>query len=212
LSKSKKGQAEGKVSKDQRRKPSRKKKVLKEIEKGAAEAEEEVVKVEREIKKEAELVEKAVKGKIERPKEPSRPSGMVPRAMVVARHGTGTVKRRGRGFSLGELLRVGLAARLATKWGVRIDYRRRSVLDGNVSSLKAWRAPARIEARVEGEGKNLEEELEKAGREVEKEAVAVEKEVVKVAKEVKKEAKKVERVVKKKVEKSKGRPKKQKAS
>ena len=130
--------------------------------------------------------------------------------MVAARHGTGTVTRVGRGFSLGELSEGGLTPALAAKWGVRIDSRRRSVLGGNIGALRTWHATG-TRATIEREMKGMEEELEKVGGELEKEAAAAEREVVKAAKEVKKEAKKAEKAVKEKVEKPKARPKKKKS-
>lgn len=170
------------------------------------EVKEEVKKLEKATVKEAKKAEKAVEHRLGRPMvRPSRPTGRVPQAMVTARHGSGMITRSGRGFSLGELAGVGLAPGLAAEWGVRIDARRRSVLDGNVASLKTWHATAGTRERVEHEAKKAEQELAKVGKEVEKEAVAVEKEVVKAAK---KEVKRAEKAVKEKAEKPKARPKK----
>jgi len=137
-----------------------------------------------------------------------KPSGRVPEAMVAARHGTGMVTRAGRGFSTGELSGAGLDPRLAARWGARIDLRRRSVLDGNVGSLKAWHSQAGAKPRVAGEVRKIEEEVEKAGREVKREAAAAKKEAARVEKAVKKEVKRAEKAVKEKVEKPKARPKK----
>lgn len=138
---------------------------------------------------------------------PKRPSGRVPEAMVSSRHGTEMVTRPGRGFSFGEISGAGLAPRLATNWGVRIDARRRSVLDGNVDSLKGWASHAATTKKVEGRVKKVEEELVKVEKEVEKEAVEVKKEVAKVEKTVKKEAAKAEKAVKK-AAKPRAKPKK----
>lgn len=175
---------------------------------------EEVAKAEEKVRRGAAKLEKEVKegtkGSSERrPRQVlTRPPGKAPEAVVVARHEAGTVTRMGRGFSLGELSGVGLAPRTATVWGVRVDHRRRSVLEGNVSSLKTWHAHHGTAAKVGTEAKKLGEVLEKAGREVEKEAATLEKEAIIVGKKVKKEAKKAEEAVKEKVEKPKARPKK----
>jgi ribosomal protein L13E len=84
---------------------------------------------------------KAKKAEVpEAPKE-TRPTGRVPAAMVSARHEGGMVNRGAKGFSLGEMSRAGLPPRLAAKWGVPSDIRRRSVLDENVRSLGKWYTP-----------------------------------------------------------------------
>jgi ribosomal protein L13E len=67
-----------------------------------------------------------------------KPAGRVPAAMVVARHGTETVEREGRGFSQRELSGAELPLILAARWRVPVDLRRRSVLRANVSALKKW--------------------------------------------------------------------------
>ena len=139
--------------------------------------------------------------------KPTRPAGKVPEAAVIARHGQGEVTRRGRGFSMGELSGAAMSPHLASGWGVRLDVRRRSVLQGNVDALKAWGAHAGVEKRVEGEVKKLEEDVVKAAREVKKQAVKVEKEAAKVEKEVEAEAVKAEKAVRRKA-KPKARPKK----
>jgi hypothetical protein len=53
------------------------------------------------------------------------------------------VARPAKGFSLGELSRAGFPAARATPWGVRLDSRRRSVLEPNTQALKDWFAPPR---------------------------------------------------------------------
>ena len=130
--------------------------------------------------------------------KPARPTGKTPEAMVTSRHGTGVVTRLGKGFSMGELAGAGLANHQASDWGLRLDFRRRSVIDSNVASLKNWGAvpgaPARIESRV----KEAEEEIEKVGREVKEEAVKVEKEAKKVERKVKEEAVRAEKAVRRK--------------
>ncbi len=139
---------------------------------------------------------------------PSRPSGKAPEAVVSARHKTEMVTRPGRGFSLGELSSAGLAPNLASKWGIRVDVRRRSVLHGNVSALRGWGSqPPRLK-KPEGRVKKVEEELVKVEKEVEKEAEELKEEVVKVEKATKKQAARAEKAVKAKVEKQKAKPKK----
>jgi ribosomal protein L13E len=138
---------------------------------------------------------------------PTRPTGKVPEATVVSRHGTGTITRLGRGFSDGELTTAGLEPRLASRWGLILDPRRRSVIQGNVESLSAWSSHSISKTRGAGRVQKVEEEVEKVGREVEKEAVKVEKVVVKVAKEVKEEAAKEEKAVRKRVAKPKAKKK-----
>ena len=163
------------------------------------EAEKEVEKVAKEVKQEAKKLEKTVKGVKHARTAAPRPAGKVPEPMVISRHGTGTIPRRGKGFSLGELSGAGIAPRTASSWGARIDVRRRSVLEGNVSSLKAWRSHASAATVVRRETKALESEVAGVEKEVEVAAEVVEEEVAKVEKAVKKEAKKAETKVKEKV-------------
>jgi large subunit ribosomal protein L13e len=157
---------------------------------------------------------------------PKRPAGKAPEAMVSSRNGTDMIVRLGKGFSMGELDSAGLPPRLASKWGLRLDSRRRSVLQGNVDSLKGWGSHAGLEKRAVGAAVKIEEELEKVEEEVkeevvkaekevkkeavkvEKEAVKVEKEAVKVEKGARKEAGKAEKAVKAKLEKPKAKKKK----
>jgi ribosomal protein L13E len=134
---------------------------------------------------------------------PVRPKGRTPEATVVSRHGTGIIIRLGRGFSNGELTSAGLEPRLASRWGLVLDPRRRSVIQGNVDSLSAWRSHGVSKTRGAGRVQKAEEEVEKIGREVEKEALKVERGVVKVAKEVKEEAVKEERAVRRRAAKPK---------
>ena len=141
----------------------------------------------------------------------ARPTGKAPEAVVSTRHGSGVITRLGRGFSMGELSSAGLSPRLASQWGLRTDHRRRTVIQGNVASLKGWGSPVSLKKKAEGRAKKVEEELEKVGREVEKEAVKAEKEIVKVEKEVKEEAVKAEKAVRRRT-KAKAKPKKQKKS
>jgi len=129
---------------------------------------------------------------------PVKPTGKAPEAMITSRHGTGVVTRLGRGFSMAELAGAGLPRTLALKWGLRLDLRRRSVVENNVSSLKSWTSHPRVERRTEGVAREVEEEIEKVGKEVKKGAVKVEKEAKKVEREAKEEAVKAEKVVKRK--------------
>jgi large subunit ribosomal protein L13e len=140
-------------------------------------------------------------------KTPAKPTGKVPRALVVGRHGTGVVQRPGKGFSLGELSGVGLQSSLAAEWGLRVDGRRRSVHEGNVNLLKTWKPQAppakKAQKRVEPV-----EKLVKIERMVEEEAKEVKQKVSKAGKGAKKGAAKTEKVVKKKAAKPKAKPKK----
>ena len=141
---------------------------------------------------------------------PRRPSGRIPEAFVFSRRGTDMVNRSGRGFSRGELSGAGLAPRLATDWGVRTDVRRRSVLEGNVESLKTWTASQEPVRKAEGRVKKIEEELVRVEREVKKEGIEAKAETVKVAREVRREATKAEKAVKAKVGKPRAKQKKKK--
>ncbi|HKT22520.1 MAG TPA: ribosomal protein L13e, partial [Nitrososphaerales archaeon] len=144
--------------------------------------------------------EKAAGGTGARRARPARPSGRAPEAMVMSRHGSEMISRHGRGFSLGELGGAGIAPNLAARWGVMVDPRRRSVIEGNVSSLKGWHSHATSGA-AKRELKAAEAEIEGAVEEIEKGAEAVVKEAAKAEKAVKKEAKRAGGAVKEKVEK-----------
>jgi ribosomal protein L13E len=147
--------------------------------------------------KEAVVVEEAPAQKVQE----VRPKGVIPKALVAARHEGEMISRLGRGFSLGELGASQLPFRLARRWGLSLDLRRRTVLDGNVALIKGWWSGPK-QAKREGEVKKLEGELAK----VEK---AVEKEVKKEAAKAKKEVRKVEKEVVEEVEKPlKKRPRK----
>jgi large subunit ribosomal protein L13e len=132
-----------------------------------------------------------------------RPAGKAPQAMVSARHGTGVVIREGRGFSVGELSDAGLSPQLASRWGLKLDYRRRTVIRGNVDSLRSWGSHATLGKKGQRRTKKVEEELEKVGREVEREAVKAEKEIVKAEKEVREEVVKAEKAVRRRTRKAK---------
>ncbi len=175
------------------------------------EAEVEVEKAARAVKHEVKRVEKAAKGARTPKVALARPTGRVPEATVTARHETGTITRPGRGFSLGELSGAGMAPRLAARWGVKVDPKRRSVLQGNISSLSGWRSHASAGAAVKKEAKMAEVRVEEAAKGAEVAVEVVEREAVQAEKAVKKEAKKAEAAVKRKVEK-KPRPKKKESS
>lgn len=141
----------------------------------------------------------------------SRPTGRVPVATVVARHGIGKVTRLGKGFSLGELAEANIVPRMAWKWGARLDGRRRSVIQTNVTSLKDWGSHAVKGERPALEIKKVEEEVVKVEKKVKKGAAEVKKEIVKIEAKAKKETTKAARKVKKKTQKpSKARRKKKK--
>jgi len=138
---------------------------------------------------------------------PRRPVGKPLVAMVSSRNGTEMVEREGRGFSLGELQKAGWEPRLARDWGYRIDSRRRSVLDSNVSALATKSGAMAAPKKREGE---IREDIERVEKAIEKEAEELKEEVVKVEKAAKKEVAKAEKVVKAKVEKPKPKPKSKK--
>ena len=142
---------------------------------------------------------------------PKRPSGRVPEAMVSSGNGAEMVTRTGRGFSISELSSAGLASRLASGWGIRIDVRRRSALGGNIESLKAWGRHQEVEKKPEGRVRKVEEKLVTIEREVKKEGAEVKAGAVKVEREVRREAAKAEKAVKAKVKKPKAKRKKKAA-
>jgi len=58
---------------------------------------------------------------------------------IVVKYVLGTFKtRRGRGFSEAELKETGISTTEAKRLSIRIDPRRRTKLDENVKTLKAW--------------------------------------------------------------------------
>ena len=82
---------------------------------------------------------RSVQEKAAAPKEVrGRPVRSPPEAMVTARHGSGMVERHAKGFSRREVQGAGLSPRLVAKWGVKLDARRRSALEGNVAMLRQW--------------------------------------------------------------------------
>ncbi|MDV3244744.1 MAG: hypothetical protein LYZ66_06195 [Nitrososphaerales archaeon] len=88
----------------------------------------------RTAKKEAEE-EKPAPAKKERI---PRPKGLKPQATVISRRGRSMVERQGKGFSIRELQGADFPLVYARRWNLKLDARRRSVLEGNVRSLKKW--------------------------------------------------------------------------
>jgi large subunit ribosomal protein L13e len=162
----------------------------------AAKARKAVKEVEMEAEKAARAVEKEVVRAEKAPErsrpraEAPRPPGRVPAATVTARHGTGTIQRQGKGFSVGELAGAGMTPRQAAKWGARVDRRRRSVLDGNVAALKGWRSHAGGAPSVRKEAQAVERKAEEVVRGVEEGAEALVRETVRAERAVKRRAKK----------------------
>jgi ribosomal protein L13E len=179
------------LSSEQRK--TRKAKVVEQKAEGALKgAGKEAGKAVRAVRQEVRRAEEAARGtRAPRPAQP-RPAGRVPEAMVMSRHGTGMISRHGRGFSLGELAGAGLSPGLAARWGVMVDSRRRSVLEGNVSSLRGWSTRAASGA-LRKEAGAAEAKVEEVAEEIEKGAEAV---VRGAEKAVRKEAKRAEGAVK----------------
>lgn len=124
-----------------------------------------------------------------------KPAVAPPSALVQVKHDGVMMERRAAGYSLGEAAQAGLDVKLARRWGLRVDDRRRSVLGGNVSSLKKWAAQSKktTEGKVEGEVRKIEKAVEKEVHKAEKEVKKVEREVVrKVEAPIKKRSKKKE--------------------
>ena len=128
-----------------------------------------------------------------------KPAASPPVAMVLSRHGSGMHSRVARGFSLGEVSAVGMSTGDARGWGLLVDERRRTVLDGNVSAIKEWSSKAQ-KAEPKKVAK-LEKEVEKVEAEVKKEVKEVEEEVVRAEKKVRKKAGRAAKVAEKVVEK-----------
>jgi ribosomal protein L13E len=137
-----------------------------------------------------------------------RPSGRAPTPTVLARHGIGMVIRTGKGFSNGELSEANIVSRLASEWGVRLDGRRRSVLESNVASLKSWGSHVPKAERPTGEVKRAQEELVKVEKKVKKDAAEAKKEVAKIEAKVKREPTRAKKKAKKAERPKKTRPKK----
>ena len=122
-----------------------------------------------------------------------KPAGAPPFAVVEARHGRRLMHRQARGYSMGEVAQACLDFGLARKWGLLVDDRRRSVLEGNTASLRKWSPLSKKKTveRVEGEARKIEKAVGKEVRKAEKELEKVEKEIVeKVEAPIKKRSKK----------------------
>ncbi len=85
-----------------------------------------------EVKAEAVMTER------ERPHHLFRPTVSIPHPRVSARHDGSSKERNARGYSLGELSAADVQPWVARRWSVPVDTRRRSILTGNVQSLKSW--------------------------------------------------------------------------
>lgn len=184
-------------------KGGRAKAASKKVEGAAKSAGKEAAKVEKAIKKEV----KAVRTKQAKHVVP-RPTGRAPVAMVTTRHGTDMVERPGKGFSHGEIAGAGIDGRLAARWGVSLDQRRRSVLDGNVSSLKQWNARPSAGAAAKRDLREVEEKVEEVAKEIEEDVEIIEQEVKRAGSAAKKDVKRAEGAVREKVEKPRARKKK----
>ncbi|MDG6902520.1 MAG: ribosomal protein L13e [Nitrososphaerota archaeon] len=180
---------------------SKRKDAEKKAEGALKEAEEEVVKAAKSVKREVKKVEKSAKGAGSKGPASVKPKGKAPEPAVLTRHETWMIARRGKGFSLGELAGAGITPRAALRWGVSVDHRRRSVIEGNVSALKHWNSRPSV-------AKSAETKTVELAEEVEGEAAAIVKEAEKAEKALKKESKKAATAVKEKVEKPKARQKK----
>jgi ribosomal protein L13E len=149
--------------------------------------------VEEEVEKEVKKVERAVDRSAERPKAKAAGQvGRAPFATVLARHRGGTISRHGRGFSFGELSSAGLSAATAARWGARVDYRRGSVVEGNVSALKVWASSQGAAAKAERKPGGQREQAGQATKDPESSAKKEAKSVGRVAKPARKTRRKPE--------------------
>jgi ribosomal protein L13E len=153
------------------------------------------------------------RARLNKPDALGRPSSPIPGPTVESRHEHEMISRDAKGYSFGELSGAGVPLRVASRWGVPVDIRRRSVLGANITALKAWFGTAKPRKK-QSEARKVEKEIvkvaEEAAAEVEKEVKAVEKAVVKAEKKVKRAgtaAKKEE----KKIAKKAGKPRKKRA-
>ena len=83
--------------------------------------------------------EQAAPARVEAPK----PKGPPPHAVVSSRHEGAMMEREARGFSSGELGGAGFNVHEASKLGLALDVRRRTILEKNVEALKSWFTPPR---------------------------------------------------------------------
>lgn len=85
-----------------------------------------------------EVKAEAVTQKKERPQHLFTPTASIPHPRVSVRHDGSSMERDARGYSLGELSAASVQPWVAKRWSVPVDARRRSVVTGNVQSLKSW--------------------------------------------------------------------------
>jgi ribosomal protein L13E len=78
-----------------------------------------------------------------KPVEVAKPKGQAPLAVVNIRHEGMMKQRQARGFSNGELSGAGFSIHEASRLGLAMDIRRRTVLEQNVESLRSWFTPSK---------------------------------------------------------------------
>ncbi len=83
-----------------------------------------------------------------------------PIPVVYSRHDGDMLKREGRGFSIPELKEAKLDIQTARKLGIRVDTRRRSLIEENVKSLKAILKPRTHAKRKTKKAQSSERERE----------------------------------------------------
>jgi ribosomal protein L13E len=64
--------------------------------------------------------------------------GPAPSATIISRYNDSTQERAARGFSFGELESASISLIEARNQKLSVDIRRRTILDDNIESLKAW--------------------------------------------------------------------------
>ncbi len=89
--------------------------------------------------------------------------GPAPTPVVLARHDREMKERDARGYSLGELESAGVGVLFARRNDVRVDSKRRSVLERNVSSLRGWYVPEPKTRKAE-EAREEKEKKKKVSR------------------------------------------------
>lgn len=107
---------------------------------------------------------KAAKAETKKKATEFNPRGATPMAEVTVRHNRSLQTRNGRGFSLSELARVGLAIPLARAHGLMVDDRRRSSLAPNIGKLGSWLEKPAPPDRVETPPPPKAEGSEKKGK------------------------------------------------
>lgn len=85
-----------------------------------------------------EVKAEAVTQEKERPQHLFTPTASIRHPRVSVRHDGSSMERDARGYSLGELSAASVQPWVAKRWSVPVDTRRRSVVTGNVQSLKSW--------------------------------------------------------------------------